>query len=186
MSEIFLKAPKGSTKNKKRVGRGQGSGRGCTSGKGNKGQNARSGGGVRPGFEGGQMPLFRRIARRGFSNHDFKRPVTVINLRDLAEFKAEEIVNKETLIKRGLIKKNTLFVKLLSKGEIATKLTISVDRISQKAKEKIEKAGGSVAVTNLISKKKKKRVKKEDIKNKKGADVKEKAKKKNERNEEKA
>ncbi|MBN2351884.1 MAG: 50S ribosomal protein L15 [Spirochaetales bacterium] len=144
MNEIFIKRPKGATKNKRRVGRGLGSGRGTTAGKGNKGQNARSGGGVRPGFEGGQMPLFRRIARRGFSNYPFKIRYTTINVDDLQIFGDGEKVTKEILIKRGILKKRCGFVKLLGRGEMTKKVIVEIDKASGSAKEKISKAGGSV------------------------------------------
>jgi large subunit ribosomal protein L15 len=144
MSEIMIKAPRGGNKQKRRLGRGIGSGRGKTAGKGHKGQNARSGGGVRPGFEGGQMPLFRRVARRGFSNYPFKREYTIINLSDLSGFSSGDKVTRETLLKKGLIKKRDGQIKLLGKGEINKKLEIEVDKISSNAKDKISKAGGTV------------------------------------------
>ncbi len=144
MTEITLHAPKGATKNKKRLGRGIGSGRGKTAGKGHKGQNARSGGGVRPGFEGGQMPLFRRIARRGFSNYPFKVVYAIVNLEDLDGFAAGEKVTKESLVEKGLLKKRCGLVKILGKGEISKKLEVEIDKVSASAREKIEKAGGTV------------------------------------------
>jgi len=144
MNDIILRAPKGATKNKKRLGRGIGSGHGKTAGKGNKGQNARSGGGVRPGFEGGQMPLFRRVARRGFSNYDFKVVYSIVNIEDLSDYAAGDKVTKESLIAKGLLKKRCGLVKLLGKGEISTKLDVEVDKVSESAREKITKAGGSV------------------------------------------
>jgi large subunit ribosomal protein L15 len=144
MSEFLLVVPKGRRKNRKRVGRGAGSGTGSTAGKGSKGQNARSGGGVRPGFEGGQMPLFRRIARRGFSNARFKKEYTILNFDDLGIFKSGETVSKEALIKRGIIKKSALKIKLLGRGEINKKLNIELDKISKNAQVKIKNLGGEV------------------------------------------
>ncbi len=144
MNDIFVRRPKGAAKNKRRVGRGLGSGRGTTAGKGNKGQNARSGGGVRPGFEGGQMPLFRRIARRGFKNYPFKIRYTTINLDDLQVFGDGDKVTKDVLIQRGMLKKSCGLVKLLGRGEMTKKIIVELDKASESAKEKISKAGGSV------------------------------------------
>ena len=141
-----LKPSEGSRQVRNRVGRGIGSGNGKTAGKGHKGQNARSGGGVRPGFEGGQMPLYRRVARRGFSNYPFKKEFVCINVGILdARFADGETVNKETLAAKGFISaKAAPLVKILGNGEITKKLTIDVDKVSESAKAKIEKAGGSV------------------------------------------
>ncbi len=137
-----LRAPKGATKKKKRVGRGNGSTIGGTSGRGSNGQNARSGGGVRPGFEGGQMPLYRRIARRGFSNYPFKKEYELIYLSKLSEkFSDGETVNFETLKEKGILSGKKKLVKILSNGEISKKLKISVDKISAVAKEKLTAAG---------------------------------------------
>jgi large subunit ribosomal protein L15 len=144
MSEFIIKAPKGATKKRKRLGRGIGSGSGKTAGKGSKGQNARSGGGVRPGFEGGQMPLFRRIARRGFKNYPFKVEYTVVNLDDLDAFGEGAKVTKDSLIIQGLLKKRTGLVKLLGRGEINRKLDVELDKVSESAKDKVVKAGGTV------------------------------------------
>lgn len=148
MSDFILHAPKGANKKPKRVGRGSSSGLGTTAGKGNKGQQSRSGkAGPYVGFEGGQMPLFRRIARRGFSNYPFKKEYEIVNLIDLeAKFADGETVNKETLVAKGMVKSNS-FVKVLGNGDISKKLTVEVDKVSASAKEKIEKAGGSVKVT---------------------------------------
>lgn len=144
MSEFNLSAPYGANKKPKRVGRGQGSGLGSTAGKGNKGQQSRSGGKVYVGFEGGQMPLYRRIAIRGFSNYPFKKEYVVFNLTELeAKFSDGETVNAESLTAKGMLKKR-LPVKVLGNGEITKKLTISVEKISASAKEKVEKAGGKV------------------------------------------
>jgi len=137
-----LRAPKGATHRKRIVGRGIGSSRGGTSGKGNKGQNARSGGGVRPGFEGGQMPLYRRIARRGFSNYRSKKHFQILNVGDIAKhFEAGETVDEKALLGKRLIKGNGLPVKVLGMGEVDKKLTV---KLSKSAREKIEAAGGSV------------------------------------------
>ena len=146
MSEFNLSAPVGANKKKRIVGRGSSSGRGTTAGKGNKGQQSRSGGKVYVGFEGGQMPLYRRIARRGFSNYWFKKEFAIVNLRDLeARFADGETVNKETLVLKGLANKADELIKVLGDGELTKKLTVAVDKVSASAKEKIEKAGGSVA-----------------------------------------
>lgn len=143
MSELHV--PAGATKKQKKLGRGQGSGRGGTSGRGDKGQNSRSGGGVRPGFEGGQMPLFRRVARRGFSNYPFKVTAVVVNLSEIdGRYEKGESVNLETLKAKGLVKKSVEVVKILGEGDISKKLTVSGVRISQSARAKIEKAGGTV------------------------------------------
>ena len=145
MSDIILKAPYGANKNRKKVGRGMGSGLGKTSGKGHKGQNARSGGGVRPGFEGGQMPLFRRVSRRGFKNYPFKISFTVVNVADLEQrFENDETVTWEALVERGLIKSKDVLVKILGNGELSKKLTVEMLDTSASAREKIEKAGGRI------------------------------------------
>ena len=135
----------GSTKEVKRIGRGHGSGWGKTAGKGHKGQKARSGGGVRPGFEGGQMPLARRIPKRGFNNI-FAEDVTVINVSALANFKEGTVVDNEILKAAGLIKKLDEKVKILGKGELNVNLTVKAAAFSASAKEKIEKAGGKAEV----------------------------------------
>lgn len=149
MSDFTLKAPVGANKAKKKVGRGSGSGLGTTAGRGNKGQQSRSGGRTYVGFEGGQMPLYRRIAIRGFSNYPFKKEYALFNLRDLeAKYENDETVSKETLIKKGLLKKAGILVKVLGDGELTKKLTVNVDKVSASAKEKIEKIGGTVAISN--------------------------------------
>lgn len=135
----------GSTKAPKRLGRGTGSGVGKTSGKGHKGQNARSGGGVRPGFEGGQMPLSRRLPKRGFTNI-WAKEYAVVNLSDLSKFKDGDTVNAQTLIEKGVIKKPLDGVKILGNGEISAKLNVSVAKASKSAAEKIEAAGGKIEV----------------------------------------
>ena len=146
MSDFELHAPYGANKKPTRVGRGQGSGLGSTAGKGNKGQQSRSGGKVYVGFEGGQMPLYRRIAMRGFSNYPFKKEYVIFNLSDLeAKFADGETVNAESLRSKGLLSKKAVsLVKVLGNGEITKKLIVSVDKVSASAKEKIEKAGGKV------------------------------------------
>ncbi len=142
--EYLIRKPKG-LKKKKMLGRGLGSGHGKTAGKGTKGQKARSGGGVRLGFEGGQMPLFRRIARRGFSNAPFKVVYQVLNVSDLNRYADGETVSAETLLAKGMLGKKGMPVKILGDGELTRKLTVSVDRVSAKAREKIQAAGGTVA-----------------------------------------
>jgi large subunit ribosomal protein L15 len=144
MSDFNLYAPEGANKKKRIVGRGSSSGRGTTAGRGNKGQQSRSGGKVYVGFEGGQMPLYRRIAKRGFSNYLFRKDYEVFNLSEIeTRYAAGETVSAETLIAKGLLKKVSL-VKVLGDGEITKKLTVSVDKVSASAKAKIEKAGGTV------------------------------------------
>ena len=139
-----LQPAEGSRKSAKRLGRGIGSGLGKTSGKGHKGQWARSGGGVRPGFEGGQMPLIRRLPKRGFKNH-FKKVYAVVNLSELAGFESGAVVDFETLYGAGLIKevKNAVGLKVLGNGEIKVALTVKASKFSASAKEAIEKAGGT-------------------------------------------
>lgn len=134
-----------SNKEVKRVGRGHGSGNGKTAGKGHKGQNARSGGGVRIGFEGGQMPLARRIPKRGFNNI-FAEKYTVVNVSDLNKFTDGTVVDPELLKAAGLIKKADAKVKILGNGELTAKLTVKAAKFSQSAIEKIEKAGGKAEV----------------------------------------
>lgn len=142
-----LKSPKGAHRNTKRIGRGQGSGQGTQAGKGHKGQKARSGGGVRTGFEGGAMPLYMRLPKKGFSNAPFKTEYAVVNLEQIeSAFDAEE-VNRETLIDKGLLKGHNkrLPIKILSKGKLTKKLTFTgLDKYSKSALETIEKAGGQV------------------------------------------
>ncbi|OHD55996.1 MAG: 50S ribosomal protein L15 [Spirochaetes bacterium GWF1_51_8] len=146
MSVIEIKPVPGSTTEPIRRGRGAGNGRGVRCGRGNKGQKARTGGGVRPGFEGGQMPLFRRMPKRGFKNN-FKVYFNLVNLIDLAIFKEGAEVNTEVLKKSGLIKGNGAPVKLLGNGELKVKgLKIKVNACSESAKAKIEKSGGSVEI----------------------------------------
>ena len=136
----------GATKTRKRVGRGVGSGTGKTSGKGEKGQNARSGGGVRPGFEGGQLPLFRRLPKRGFSNAKFKTRYAVINLSDLNRFEDGAVVSPELLKEMGILKNQLDGVKVLGNGTLEKKLVVKAHKFSSVAKEQIEKLGGKAEV----------------------------------------
>lgn len=138
-----LSPPNGSRKNRKRVGRGPGSGHGTTACRGTKGQNSRSGGGVRPGFEGGQMPIHRRLPKRGFTNI-FRKKFAVINIRDLSRFEKDSLVDEAALIREGVLKGRRDGVKLLGQGEIAYPLKVRFDKISKGAREKIEAAGGQV------------------------------------------
>ena len=141
-----LRPSEGAFKTSKRVGRGVGSGLGKTSGKGHKGQNARSGGGVRPGFEGGQLPLFRRLPKRGFSNAMFKVEYATINVSDLEKFEDGAVVTPELLKEMGILKKQLAGVKVLGNGELTKKLTVQANQFSKKAKEEIEKLGGKAEV----------------------------------------
>ncbi len=134
-----------SNKNRKRVGRGQGSGHGQTAGRGHKGAKARSGGGIKMGFEGGQMPLQRRIPKRGFNNV-FKTVYAIVNVEDLDRFEASAEVNRQALIEAGLIGRSDALVKLLGNGELSKPLKIAVNKVSASARSKIEAAGGSVEV----------------------------------------
>jgi large subunit ribosomal protein L15 len=136
----------GAKKNRKRLGRGMASGTGKTSGKGAKGQKARSGGGVRPGFEGGQMPIHRRLPKRGFTNI-FKKVYAIVNLRELAAFEAGAVVDEASLIQRGIVKGKFDAIKILANGEITSSITLKIGHISTSAKAKIEAAGGTVEVT---------------------------------------
>ena len=130
----------------KRLGCGESSGHGKTSGKGHKGQKARSGGSIRLGFEGGQMPLIRRIPKRGFNNANFKTRFAVVNLDDLNDFESGATVDEQSLLAAGIIRRPYDAVKILGGGELAKKLTIHVDKASETAKAAIEKAGGSLSV----------------------------------------
>ena len=139
----------GSTKQKKRLGRGPGSGHGKTAGRGHKGFKARSGSGVKPGFEGGQMPLQRRIPKRGFTN-TFKRQFALVSLSQLDTFEAGAAVTVESLIAAGMVKKG-FAVKVLANGEVTKALTVTVDKVSESAKAKIESAGGSVITDSSVA-----------------------------------
>ena len=135
----------GSVSKRKRVGRGHGSGNGKTAGKGHKGQNARSGGGVRIGFEGGQMPLTRRIPKRGFNNI-FAKKYSIVKVSDLSKFVDGTVVDTEMLIASGLVKKEYDGVKILGNGDLTSKITVKAAKFSKSAIEKIEKAGGKAEV----------------------------------------
>ena len=141
-----LQPNEGSVQTRKRVGRGAGSGLGKTSGKGEKGQNARSGGGVRPGFEGGQLPLFRRLSKRGFNNYNFRTVYSTVNVSDLNRFEDGTVVDIKLLKEVGLIKKELDGVKVLGNGELTKKLTVRVNAFTKTAKEKIENIGGKTEV----------------------------------------
>ena len=137
----------GSKKAAWRKGRGAGSGNGKTAGRGHKGQNARTGGGVRPGFEGGQIPLYRRLPKRGFTNSLFKKEYAIINLETLDKlFNDGDTVSLETLLENGVVKKELNGLKVLARGEITKKLTVKAAIFSAAAKEKIEAAGGKAEV----------------------------------------
>uniref|UniRef100_A0A7C4RSB4 Large ribosomal subunit protein uL15 n=1 Tax=Desulfatirhabdium butyrativorans TaxID=340467 RepID=A0A7C4RSB4_9BACT len=138
-----LKPAEGSRKAKKRLGRGESSGYGKTAGRGAKGQNARSGGGVRPGFEGGQMPIHRRLPKRGFTPYQQQR-VAIVNIRDLNRFEAHTTIDIAKLQEAGLVKGDVDAIKLLGKGDITIPLTIRVGHISAGAREKILAAGGTI------------------------------------------
>ena len=140
-----LHAPEGASKNRKRLGRGSGSGHGKTSGRGHKGQRARSGGRGKTWFEGGQMPLQRRLPKRGFTNI-FRKEYSIVNLSDLEQFVKGSTVDVPALVEAGLVKKIEAGVKLLADGDINKPLTIKVHKFSQAAKEKVEAAGGRIEV----------------------------------------
>ena len=140
-----LKKPEGSTKAPKRIGRGQGTGQGTTAGRGMNGQNSRSGGGVRLGFEGGQMPLYRRLPKRGFNNK-WAKEYAEVNVKDLNRFDEGATVDAAALIEKGIVKKALDGVKVLGNGELQKKLTVKAAKFSKSAAEKIEKAGGKAEV----------------------------------------
>jgi large subunit ribosomal protein L15 len=145
MADFNLHAPAGANKKPRRVGRGQSSGLGTTAGRGNKGQQSRSGGKTYPGFEGGQMPLYRRLPMRGFSNARFRKDWQVVNLSDIeVKYASGEIVDGASLVAKRLIKKAEGLVKILGEGELSKALTFQVDKVSASARAKIEKAGGKV------------------------------------------
>ena len=141
-----LKYNEGSKKDIKRVGRGSSSGTGKTSGRGYNGQNARSGGGVRPGFEGGQLPLYRRLPKRGFSNAMFKKTYAVINISDLNRFEDGMEITPELLKEMGIIKNQLSGIKVLGNGKLEKKLTVRAHKFSKQAEEKIKAKGGKVEV----------------------------------------
>lgn len=140
-----LRPAEGSTKSKKRVGRGSGSGLGTTAGRGMNGQNSRSGGGVRPGFEGGQMPLFRRIPKRGFNNK-FKKQWTIVNVELLNDFEDGTEITPDVLLQTGVVSKIDYGIKILGDGELNKKLTVKANKFTQSAISKIEAAGGKAEV----------------------------------------
>lgn len=129
----------------KRLGIGESSGHGKTSGKGHKGQKARSGGSIRLGFEGGQMPLIRRLPKRGFNNAAFHKTYAIVNLSDLSEFKSGSVVNEASLLEAKLIRGRYYGIKILGDGELKHGLTIQVEKVSASAREKIEKVGGTIS-----------------------------------------
>jgi large subunit ribosomal protein L15 len=141
-----LRYSEGTVKERKRLGRGSSSGTGKTSGKGHKGQNARSGGGVRPGFEGGQLELYRRLPKRGFSNANFKITYATINISDLNQFDEGTVVSPELLKEIGMIKNQLNGIKVLGNGSLDKKLTVRAHKFSKTAKEAIETAGGKAEV----------------------------------------
>lgn len=145
----ILPAPKGSSKNRRRVGRGSGSGWGCTAGRGNKGAKSRSGYSRRMGFEGGQTSLVRRTPKFGFTNAPFKKRVSVINVGDLEKLGSAEI-KREDLVKLGILPTAKDYIKLLSMGEVKSAIKITVDMASKKAVEKITKAGGEVIINKRV------------------------------------
>ena len=139
-----LKPAENSRFHEKRLGRGIGSGLGKTSGKGHKGQNARSGGGVRVGFEGGQMPLVRKLPRRGFKNADFKKVYSIVNLSQLNKFDENSVVDEKALIEKGIFSKIEEYgVKVLGSGKLEKPLTVKAHKFSESAMKKIKKAGGT-------------------------------------------
>ena len=142
-----LRPPDGSRKKRKRVGRGDGSGHGGTSGKGHKGQKARSGGSVGPAFEGGQMPLTRRLPKRGFRNY-FRKEIAIVNVGQLGRFAQDTVIDEDLLLKSGLIKKKGDGIKLLGKGDIEHPLSVKLSVISKGAREKIVNSGGSILEVN--------------------------------------
>ena len=135
----------GAVKRKKRIGCGESSGHGKTSCKGHKGQMARSGRGIRPGFEGGQMPLFRRLPKKGFSNEQFRDVFETVNVGELNIFEDGSVINEASLREKNLVNRVCDAVKILGNGELTRKLTVEIKSLSASAREKIEKAGGSVA-----------------------------------------
>ena len=140
-----LKPAQNSRFSQKRLGRGIGSGLGKTSGKGHKGQNARSGGGVRVGFEGGQMPLIRKLPRRGFNNANFKKQYSIVNLAVLNKFEENAVIDSNALIEKGILSKIEEYgVKILGNGKLEKALTIKANKFSESAVKKIKKAGGKI------------------------------------------
>lgn len=135
----------GAKKRRKRIGCGESSGHGKTSCKGHKGQKARAGKGIRPGFEGGQMPLHRRLPKKGFSNVQFRDVYEVVNVSSLNAFEDGTVINEASLREAGIVNRNCDAIKILGAGDLSRKLTIEVKNVSASAREKIEKAGGTIA-----------------------------------------
>ncbi|MDA8334435.1 MAG: 50S ribosomal protein L15 [Peptococcaceae bacterium] len=146
MNLAELKPARGARRPPTRKGQGTGSGNGKTAGRGHKGQKARSGGGVRPGFEGGQMPLARRMPKRGFTNHPFKKEIVLVNVRDLNRFTDGSVVDPAALVAEGLVKKLGDGIKILGSGTITRSLTVRANAFSKSAGEKISAAGGKTEV----------------------------------------
>lgn len=144
-----LSPQEGSTKQRKRVGRGPGSGHGKTAGRGHKGFKARSGGGIKPGFEGGQMPLQRRLPKRGFNN-PMKKVSAIVSLDQLEAFEGDAVITTEALVQAGVVKKGSI-VKILANGTISKPVKVQVDKVSGKARELIEAAGGEVIMAEAVS-----------------------------------
>jgi large subunit ribosomal protein L15 len=140
-----VKPRPGAKKRRKRIGCGESSGHGKTSCKGHKGQKARAGKGIRPGFEGGQMPLHRRLPKKGFSNFQFRDVYEVVNVGDLNSFDDGAVINEASLREKGLVNRNCDAIKILGSGDLSRKLTVEIAKVSASAREKIEKAGGSIA-----------------------------------------
>jgi len=140
-----LKAPRGAVKKRTRVGRGEGSGLGKTSGKGHKGQKARTGGSTKLGYEGGQTPLHRRLPKRGFTNK-FKKIYNIVNIERLSSFNKGDVVDRDALLKKGIVKNIKNGIKILGDGEIKASLTVKADKFTDVARKKIEAAGGKVEV----------------------------------------
>src|SRR5438445_12664341 len=148
-----LKPRPGAKHRRKRLGQGESSGHGKTSGRGGKGQTARSGSSIRIGFEGGQMPLIRRLPKRGFNNAAFHKEFAIVNLSDLNEFKAGTVVNEELLRESKLVRGDVAGIKILGDGELKHALKIEADKVSESAKAKIEKAGGTITMREPAARK---------------------------------
>src|ERR1700741_434786 len=146
MNLTNLKPRPGPRHRVKRLGSGESSGHGKTRGKGHKGQKARSGGSLRLGFEGGQMPLIRRLPKRGFNNSAFHKNYAIVNLSDLASFREGTVINEQLLREKKMLRGNGAGLKILGDGELKHALTIEADKVSSSAREKIEKAGGTVTI----------------------------------------
>ncbi len=141
---------KGERKARKRVGRGRGSGHGKTSGSGHNGQKSRSGGSIRIGFEGGQMPLYRKLPRRGFNNYNFRTEYSVVNLKSISQLDNSAVIDRDVLVKNGLVRANSKLIKILAFGDIDKPYKIKADKFSESAKEKINKFGGEAIETMKI------------------------------------